>query len=170
MFKTKKSQTEVIVTVLLVLIGIIAVGLVSAWIVNMVKNNLQGTECFNTADQIKVDLGDYTYFSDAQNATYVSVSRGSNDFNLTGFIITVSGSGDSQSYTIKDGAAVSTTIKMYSASDTKLKVPGISGIKTYNLTYDPSEVKTVKIVPIILVGTKEKFCEQGTSETEIPTR
>jgi hypothetical protein len=169
MFKIKKSQTEVIVTVLLVLIGIIAVGLVSAWIVNMVKNNLQGTECFNTADQIKVDLGDYTYFSDSQNVTYVSVSRGSNDFNLTGFIITVSGLGDSQSYTIKDGAAASTLIKMYS-NEANLKVPGISGVKTYNLTYDVSEVKTVKIVPIILVGTKEKFCEQGTSETEIPSR
>jgi UDP-N-acetylmuramyl pentapeptide phosphotransferase/UDP-N-acetylglucosamine-1-phosphate transferase len=168
--KNHKSQTEVIVTVLLVLIGIIAVGLVSAWIINMVRSNLQGTECFNTADQIKVDLGDYTYFSASSNRTYVSISRGAGDFNLTGFIITVSGAGSSQTYNIKDGATGSASGVLLYPNSVNLVVPGLSGLKTYNLSYTAGEVKKVKVVPIILTNNKEKVCEQGTFETEIPSR
>jgi len=43
----KKAQAEVIVTILLILIGIAAVVIVGSFVMNLVRDNLSGTECFD---------------------------------------------------------------------------------------------------------------------------
>ena len=173
--KTKKAQGEVIVTVLLILVGIIAVGLVSVFIINMVRSNLQGTECFNTAGQLTIASDDYTFFKDS--VVHISVERGETDFNLTGINILLESGGSSTTYTIRDGNSVKGINMSSGTTPGVLAIPKPSGKYSYmiNLTSDANVpityyVTHAKVVPLIVVGSKEKACTEGIAESDIPAK
>jgi F420-0:gamma-glutamyl ligase len=165
--KNKKGQADVIVTVLLILLGIVAVAVVSAFVINLVRNNLRGTECFDTADKLAIKLGDYTYFdSDSKNAS-VSIERAETSVNISGLIITLSNGADSKAFTIKAGSV--DNVAMYDDSP-DIILPKNSEIKTYKITTEIENVNHVKIVPIILTDSGERACKEGTAEADIPIK
>lgn len=84
--KTKKAQSEIVTTVILILVALAAVALVSTFVINMVRNNLKGTDCFETAGQLKIKP-DFSFFNETSKNVTVVVERGNNDFNLTGISI-----------------------------------------------------------------------------------
>ncbi|MBM3247712.1 hypothetical protein FJZ17_04210, partial [Candidatus Pacearchaeota archaeon] len=50
--KSKKSQSNIIVTVLLVLVGLVAVGILASWIINFARTN---TEITNARIELNLD-------------------------------------------------------------------------------------------------------------------
>ncbi len=50
LLKSRRSQAELITTVLLILVSIAAVVLVSGFVINMVRDYLKPTDCFKTTD------------------------------------------------------------------------------------------------------------------------
>lgn len=85
-YRYKRSQSEVITTVLLILVSIIAVVLVSSFVINMVRNNLKGTDCMDTIGQININT-EQTYY-ELGKYLFVSIERDSKKFELTGLVIT----------------------------------------------------------------------------------
>jgi archaellin len=165
--KTKKSQAELITTVLLILISIAAVVLVSTFIINMVRSNLVGTDCFKTAGQIKINLEEgYTYYKTADQAVYISISRGEEDINLTGLLISIGDGQSSSSYKILKDLATSEPVGATLWDGTDLVLPGKSETRTYKII-STSVVSKVKVVPIIY---PERTCKEGADEQTIPSK
>lgn len=163
--KTKKAQAELITTVLLILISIAAVVLVSAFIINMVRTNLVSTDCFKTAGQIKINLDEgYTYYKNTvTKAAYISISRGEEDINLTGLLISIGDGQSSTSYSLMKG---STTTEVTSYDGAAAVLPGKSETRTYRIN-STAAISKVKVVPIIY---PERTCKEGADEQTIPSK
>ena len=167
--QNKRSQAELITTVLLILVAIAAIVLVATFIINLIKTQLRGTECFQTAGQLSINLDESSYFDSSKNIVYVSIERGEKDFNLTGISITVGSESATKSFIAKPSDG-SSEVKLKGGGSVTL--PGVSETRTYqvNVSKTINELGTVtkvKIVPII-VG--DKFCTEGSDEKNIPTR
>ena len=166
----KKGQAEIIITVLLILIGIAAVGFVGMFLTNMIRNNLQSTDCFKTTGQLNLNLG-YTFFNTSAKIVYVSVARGSADFNLSGMIITVGTSQNSKATTLKTGDVgnFATGSAMIGNSGailtTPITMPGLSETVSYAINASTfTSLNLVSITPILKDG---KACENKADEKEI---
>lgn len=167
-FKTsKKSQSELITTVLLILISIAAVVLVSSFVMNMVRDNLGSTDCFKTTGQININVEDgFTYWQATKNVTVINIERGAKDFNLTGFLVSLGNEQSSKTYTIKAGE-INAQIKMYSSSTANLTVPGVLGAETYNISTGADRITKIKVLPILA---PDKRCDEGAAEAIVPAR
>lgn len=172
--KSKRSQAEIIITVLLILIGIAAVGFVGVFLTNMIRNNLQQTDCFKTTGQLNINLG-YTFFNATSKVVYVSIERGSADFNLSGLIITVGTAQSARAATLSSGLATDITkdngfvmLTSAGAMDTgkAISMPGFGETTSYAINSTKfSSVNLVSITPML----KDKACENKADEKEIRT-
>ena len=168
---SKKSQAELITTVLLILISIAAVVLVSTFVINMIRENLGGTECFKTVGQININVEDgYTFCNSTLGITTINLERGANDFNLTGFLVSLGNEQSMTTYTMRAGTSYILTdkVKMYSSPTGNLTVPGILGSETYNITTGAGvKITKIKVLPII---TPNKNCNEGAVEAVVPAK
>lgn len=98
--KNKHLQSEVITTVLLVLVGIAAVVIVGTFVIKMVNNNLKSADCFKTAGQITLNM-DYTYIQG--DILYVSITRGQTELNISGIKVIFGTSSSTKAEDIIDG-------------------------------------------------------------------
>ena len=155
MKKQKRAQAEVITTILLILVGIAAVIVVSGFVINMVRNSLKGTDCFETMGQLKINSDtSFTFFNSTNKSLYLNIERETKQFNLTGISVTfgtdystktikiTSGSVDNVKYILSNGTIVD-NVEMPDVGETKTYVISVS---SYGLT----EVNTVIIAPIII--------------------
>jgi len=170
--KNKKSQAEVITTVLLILISIAAVVLVSVFIINMVRTNLVSTDCFKTAGQFKINLDEgYTYYNTTgsvspvvNKAVYISISRGEEAINLSGLMISIGSGQTAISYTVGSSSSTPSGVTLWNGNSPVL--PGKSETRTYRInSSDP--ISKVKIVPII---EPDRVCKEGSDEQTIPSK
>ena len=160
--KSKRSQAEVIVTVLLILIGIVAVGLVSVWIINLVKGNLQSTACFDVSGQINIAM-ENTYLVNGTNLVvyknsdwlYLGIERSGKDFNLTGFNV-VYGNDFSSDKKLKIDSSSKSRVYMVNSSggigNSSLVFPDSGEQRTYaiNVTsFGLANINKVSLYPII---------------------
>lgn len=165
----KKSQSEVITTVLLILISIAAVVLVSSFILNMVKNNLKGTECFQTMGQIEIKMdGGNSWFNYTSKNLTISISRGSKEFNLSKIIIVYGNEFKNNQVEIKTGGSYNDVYYNNFSGDwdnNNLALPEASGLMTYIVSKVPINVTSVSIVPTVAGGSQ---CEK-VDEKDIPS-
>jgi len=175
LLKFKRSQTEVIVTVLLILVGIVAVGFLSAWIINLVKGNLKSTACFDIAGQISLDMGNTFLVEGTSNLDYMhsdwlylGLQRSGKDFNLTGFNVVY---GNDFATDRKLKIASSSVTRVYLVNSTgkpgssNLIFPDSGEERTYaiNITaFGIDNINKVSIYPII-EGTLE--CEKADEQS-----
>lgn len=90
----KKALSEVVTTVLLILISIIAVVLLAGFIISMTKKNLnEGTSCFDLRDYMKIVENDYSCYN--ATATKVVVERGMDNYTISGIILSLMKQGES---------------------------------------------------------------------------
>lgn len=160
--KNKKSQADIIVNVLLILIGIAAVSIVSYFIMGFVRNNLTNTDCLNTVGQIRINLESNTtnYNSVTKNLT-VSVERiGDKAFNLTdiNFIFGTSQSTKTLNYKSNLNKVYYYDLSTGTWKKDKVELPESSGeIITYILDLSSSgfaEINVLSIAPIINIDQK----------------
>lgn len=148
----RKAQTEVIVTVLLVLIALAAVAVVSTFIIKLVKENLGGTDCFKTIDQFEVMSAENgaTCYSASAGKVYVTIERKQETaFNLTGFSVNIGDERNSKAFKLTED----------------LPEPGEK--RTFEIDVSGaglSDIKTISVFPML---GKSKLCSEGKSETDI---
>ena len=168
-FKCKRSQSEVITTVLMVLIGIVAVGLLSTFVINLVRDNLKSSDCLQLQGKITLDTGSgFTFFNLTDKYSYVVVKNDWAGSNLTGLNIILDDGMKSKTYKIRvtDSDA---KVKMFDGSNPLL--PQSSNPKeTYKINsssdFKTSVVKTVSVIPV-LAG--ETACNDAFFETNMPS-
>ena len=127
--KSKKSQQEIIVTVLLVLIALAAVALIATFVINQVRQGSQTAG--NKADCLKVSLS----IDKAANNQLI-VSRGNDDRNITEIKL------------FKNGVL---------SPDSNITIPGI--LETRNTTVNMSVGDKVRINPVVQGYTCENGVE-----------
>jgi len=83
---SKRSQSQIITTILLILIGVIAAGIIMSFIIPFIKDKLQGGDCLDVVNKIEISSG-YTCYNttDDLNYTHVQVHiGGGGEFDLPG--------------------------------------------------------------------------------------
>lgn len=161
--QNKKSQGEIITTVLLILVGIAAVVIVSSFVINMVRENLKGTDCFKTAGQLKINVEDgHTWYNAVAEQISISIERGEKDFNMTGIAVVLGDGAQSKSYIIKTGTAEGITMHDSTAA---LSLPDPSEARTYIIDVGGLKVNQAKAVPMIY---PDERCNEGSVESDIP--
>jgi len=178
--KSKSAQAELITTVLLILISIAAVVLVSTFVINMVRENLRGTECFQTTGQLSINVEDgHTYYNETVDGTvttryvYLSIERGTKDFNMSGFSVIFGNDFTTKKIQLMGGTSDS-TIAFYNSSALwdnvrVLELPMPGEMKAYRLnitSYGISGVNKIAVSPMIVKGPE---CEKVDEKT-IPTK
>jgi len=178
LLKSTRSQSEVITTVLLVLIGIVAVGLLSAFVINFVRTNLQSSDCLGLQGQVTINTDDaVTFFNLTSNVSQLVVERTQKDFNLSGLNVILENDGGAKSYKIRAGNSkniceVSSGIICNYPLGNNITLPGTSNPKvTYEIDSSgdfkaSNPVKKISIVPI-LKG--EVACTEAMDEKTMPT-
>ncbi|MDP1729201.1 MAG: hypothetical protein Q8L27_03305 [archaeon] len=154
MKKSKKAQGEIITTVLLLLIGIVAVALVSTFIINMVRDYLKPTDCFKTTGQFMLGSDqDYNYYDATTKEVHVTISRAEKDFNLTGLVVIYGDGASTTKVQVLPGVDATGKVKMISGVTTSSTIilPGTQETKAYliNAASFGGVVTKVAIAPIL---------------------
>ncbi len=142
---SKKGVSEVVATVLIIMITILAVSLVAGVIIPMVKEWMaESKECFESRDKLSIESGKFTYYNSTN--TLIMIKRASSEFEIKGLMISLTlASGDTKVYQIFSNASLE-GVKMYDGSST-LKVPGIGGAKTYVFEVSSDYAQLAPILP-----------------------
>lgn len=151
--KSRKAISDLVATVLIVLITIAAVGIIWGAIMPIIKSNIESSQkCTNAELSVNTQSG-YTYMN-GENIS-VQISRGASTVVLNGLQIKVmDSSGRSQ-------------IQTYNSS----AVPGANADKVYSfnvtaLGLDKSSIKKVGVAPIVALGNLNYTCPM--SELDMP--
>lgn len=154
----KKAVSEVVSTVLIIMITVAAVGIIMAWVVPMIRNNVdKGSACFEAQSDISlVTDGGYTCIvnnatGSLANGSVVSgfgnislqIRKGpSTKITLAGIQVLVSVKGNTNSEMLNSSMLGNNEEKTYVISNTK-----------YN------NAESVKIAPIVKVGSTNQVCD-----------
>ena len=137
----KKSQSELISTVILILISIAAAGLILSFVVPYIKNKLAGSDCTDIYGKVEIRESGYTCYDVVQQKMLVQVHVNDISDKLSGLVIEVGGA-SSKSYTVTNGSDITSELSMYEGTKTKLEIPANTEERTYKiLTSRPASVK-----------------------------
>ncbi len=156
LFSRKRSQAELITTVLLILVAIAAVVIVSTFVINMVRDYLKPTDCFKTTGQLTINTEYSNYTAGPSPLLYLSISRGEKYFNLSAINVVFGDGYTSKKVRIIAGEGTATTYRMYSNSgfSTTVTLPDTQETKTYAISTSSlgGVVTKVSIAPSIVTG------------------
>ena len=158
MINQKKAVSEIVSTVLIIMIAVAAVGIIAAIVVPMVRDNLQGgTACLNAMNDVSIatqaGLTCYKNNTDGNYTVNVQVRKGSDQtIELSGLRLIVEDT---------EGSSVS-----HIFNDTENEIPSIGETKMlqHNVTAQP---RFVSIAPIVRVGNSDVSCDAPATPTTI---
>ena len=163
----KKGLSAVVVTLMLILLSIVAVGLVWTFVSNVLNKQISSSEaCVGNVDKVKLEPH-YTCWEPGANgnpsAVRVSLSLG--DVDVDKVIISISSADKIQSYTITNTLSNVDGLKPvpYSSGSTQVVLPLKNSGLTYNATGFSSEIDSIKIAPVI----KGNQCDVSDTLTQI---
>jgi len=174
--KSKASQSEVITTVLLVLIGIVAVGLLSAFVIGFVRNNLKSSDCLGLQGEVSINTAEaITFFNLTSNVSFVVIERSQKDFNLSGINVVLENDRSSKMYKIREGTdtkicVVTDGMDCNLSASTSINLPGTSNPKvTYMINSASDFTSPVTKISIVPVLKGEVACNEAMDEKAMPT-
>ncbi|MBI5148698.1 hypothetical protein HZA33_03390 [Candidatus Pacearchaeota archaeon] len=169
MKKNKRAISTLVATVLLILITVAAVGIIWGAIMPVITRTMEiGQACLNARVTINTESG-YTCYKTvgADKFVNIMISRGSEDFTLSGINLILIGGGTSTSWNIQSGKA-ETTATVYSTTpvfphtfaDSEFPAPNEEKTYTFKVTTQPDEAK---VAPIVKVGATLRTCSVSSS-------
>jgi flagellin-like protein len=156
----KKAQSEVITTVLLILIAIIAVMIISGFVINFISDRFKSADCLEVQNQITIKSNlQYTCHNLSSNYTLVQVEVGDIQNITKGFQINLDVAGSAISARVPNDTAIISLLNGGSAT-----VPvGIWGGETYKIKNNKGIPDTIRVIPILPDG---RACTQVTTVLE----
>ncbi len=156
----KRSQSQIISTILLILLAVSAAAIIMAFAIPFVNEQLSASNCFEVADKIEITNNpQYTCYDNTATPEQMRVQVHIKDTeDIQGFIIELS-SDSSQTYTIKDNTQTA-GVTMFNNSP-NLQLPSQNQETTYKID-SATKPETVRVYPILTSG---KTCE--TSQTAL---
>lgn len=150
----KKGISNIVATLLLIFLTVIAITIVSTFAVTLISDRLEGTTCFDYRNYFSFET-EYGYACHTDDRYAVSVrNSGSNEGQdpPIGFLLVLTGE-DSTRRTIEiiDGApTISNSIYMLNDSITDFELPREGEVRTYVYETDSSfPIDSVEIYPIL---------------------
>jgi len=162
---SKRSQSQIVTAVLLILIVIILAFIVMNFVVPFVKNNLSGSDCLGVAGSVEIRNNvKYTCFKKSDQGDFTLVQIHIDDVNssIEGFKVELGGA-SSKTFEIKRGEDVG-EVKMYDGTKTSLEIPGNNEERTYNITREGLP-DYIKVYPILVGG---RTCEVSDTLEKVP--
>ena len=146
----KRAQSEIISTVLLITISIIAIVIITAFAIPFVQERLSGAKCIDLAGKVIIKNNpDYTCYNDTKKNLTVQVHFGDIEKEaIKGIQIIVNEAGSSSSFEIINGS-VSGTNNVYMFSGSDIELPGKNEERTYILININSRPEAISIYPFL---------------------
>jgi flagellin-like protein len=136
--RQKRGVSEIVSTVLIIAITIAAIGIIAAWIVPMIRNNIGSNVC-SDVDVTIVSSGGYTCY-EPNGITTVQIKKGNENVTVSGLKFYLSSGGNSVKYT-------------------KQIVLSNNGLSVFNLnSSNISQLDKIGVVPIVKSGSSSKEC------------
>ena len=105
-----KAVSTVVVTVLLILIGFLAVGLIWGFVLPLVKEGLgKGKSCFDLRDYLTILESKYTCYT--SSSTSLMIDRDLGNYSIKGFIVSVISEGSSTRYQVEPGGVTGVSMR-----------------------------------------------------------
>jgi flagellin-like protein len=154
----KKSQSEIVGNVLLILIVVAAIVILGNLIVPMIERILgKSSGCFDTSNKIRIEEGKYTCYNKTATEMYVKIHI--EDVEIKGFKIELSGI-KSKTVEITEGKdGKDDKVTMFLETFT-LNLPPKNGANVYNFSAIAQKPDSIKVYPILKNG---NVCESSHS-------
>ncbi len=145
----KKAQSQIVGSVILILIVIAAAIVIMGFVTPFIKDQLSGTDCLEVLDKIAIKNNpSYTCYEPTTTNMSVQILIG-DVVNLTkGFQISVESEGSSKSVSVING----TSDDVYMRNGGVVEVPGRNEERTYIITGINSLPDSVSVYPILNNG------------------
>lgn len=144
--KNKKGLSQVVGTLMMVLVAIALIAGLWGTISSFVNERVEGSQaCYGIYDQLVLD-SDYTCFNSTSNETYVSISR--KDIDLDSILVSVAFGDDSIVFEVKEGNNKITDVTNYFDRNENITLPSKSGGRTYRISRN-SIPTSINIAPKI---------------------
>ncbi|MBI2124437.1 hypothetical protein HYT92_01465 [Candidatus Pacearchaeota archaeon] len=154
----KKAVSEVIATVLIILIVITAIAIITPILINFARSKLtQGQSCFDMLGKLSFD--DSGYACSNSTGTFVTINVG--DIDIDEIKAVVYKSGSSTPLTIKNGTAAD--VEMF-GGNTSIQLPPKGGSLTYALKCSGC---TNAESASLIARANGRDCDQATDTTEL---
>lgn len=158
--ENKKGISNIVATLLLVLLTVVAVTIVASFVVPLVKNGLGGTECFKYRDFYTFEE-EFGYACHTGNDYAVSIRAKSLDSQELvppkGFALLYWTGENSKSQRIINGEPIS-QVRMLDSSVANLVTPKNGEVRTYVYNSNGDEIEYVEVYPIL---EDDKICDKG---------
>ncbi len=158
--KTKKAISDIVSTVLIIMIAVAAVGIIGAIVVPMVRNSLQGgTACLNALSDVSIETQGTCFKQNDSECTEtttscsnisVQVRKGADaSVNLEKFVVQVMDStGNSKAHEITfDDETMS-----------------LGQVKTFLIENVSNDARSITLAPVVKLGNSAKQCDASTSQ------
>ncbi len=166
MIKEKRGLSQVVATVLLILITVAAAVIIAGFIIPWIRGGLNSTECFNYKDYFTFE-NDYGYncyrgYTDLDSTYLISITAksGLNETqeNVVGFGLALIKQGDSTVLTVNGGDSPA-TMGIFMNSDIEagiegdLALPKSGEVRTYYYN-NSNTFESARVYPILKSGRK----------------
>ena len=142
--KSKKGLSQVVTTILLILLSVVMIGAVWQIINNFVLDKLEGGQsCFEVLDKIHLN-SDYTCYNTTAQETYVSISVGEYT-QLQSLLIALTYESSSETFLLTNKSEDVTNLINYNRSS-GVQLPGSESGRTYIVTI-PERPTMLQIAP-----------------------
>ena len=128
----KRGLSPIIAVVLLLMITVVAAGIILAFVVPFVKENLSSSgECFEVLGDLKFDETPFNCFNSTEDGGRTGFSVRIDNEKIVGFRISLQSEGSSDAFDIESGTQASNIRMLLDNFNSPLEVPTRGGVRTY---------------------------------------
>jgi len=145
---SKRSQSQVVATVILILIVMATTGIVIGFVVPLVKDQLSEGDCLDFINKIEISSNTkYVCYNHTASPGYmvIQIRLGDIEEELKGIVIEAGGA-TSRTFDVIDGASPG-DLQMYNGGN--IELPKRNEARTYNLTNLNEMPEIIKIYPLM---------------------
>lgn len=162
MMKNKRGLSQVVTTVLLILIGVATVAIVAGFIIPWVRESLS-EDCFKMIDKAEIDEAAYACYESGSEPYDVKLSIKIKDIEVSGFIVNIYAGGTSERFEIKPGTGDDVKT-LYGEAITTDNMPDEGEERTYVLTTEFSGDTKPGSAELGVITKSGKTCEVDSAE------
>lgn len=157
--KNIQAQSEIISTVLLILLSIAAAGIIIAFAVPFVQNQISGSDCVNVVNSVEISNNvQYTCYDNLAKNMSVQIHMGDNQNKTKGFSITL-GSASTKNYQITN--TLPAGVYLFGGDSI---LPSANTERTYVITNITTMPDSVSVYSILTNG---KICDASDTYNSI---
>jgi hypothetical protein len=156
MMKNKKAQSQIITTVILILLSLAAAVILFSFVIPFVKDNLSGGACIEVVGKMEIlSSRSYTCYRTSEGNMSIQIHIGEVKDLIDGFIIELDAGPSTKTYKIKEETSSEIWMRNGTKSTNIITLPENNEARTYLLP-SADQPTQIKLYPILEGG---KVCD-----------